>query len=215
MSGVEGAGTLRDVREREFPIVQECTYLNGASQGPWPTRTMQAVQQAVEVYQLPHTKRAAEQPPYEQIARQRLARLMGADEGDIAFTSNTTHGMNIAVQGIAWRAGDNIVVPQREFPSLSYTMYNLKERGVEVRFIPFSGAGPSVDDIMAHVDSRTRAVACSAIMWDTGYRADLETLGERVRRCGVPPHCGRYSDARRASGRCEGDARLDLCHARL
>ncbi len=179
MSAVDVAVSLREVREREFPIVQECTYLNGASQGPWPTRTVQAVQEVVEACQVPHMPRMTSLPPYEQIARERLARLMGADPGDIVFTSNTTHGMNIAVQGIAWREGDNVVLPQREFPSLSYTMLNLKERGVEVRFVPFLGAGPSVDELMAQVDSRTRAVACSAIMWDTGYRADLETLGAR------------------------------------
>jgi cysteine desulfurase/selenocysteine lyase len=184
MSAVEVAGRLSEVREREFPIVKEVTYLNGASQGPWPTRTVQAVQEVAAVCQVPHTKQAAEMPPYDQIARERLARLMGADPADIVFTSNTTHGMNIAVQGIAWREGDNIVVPQREFPSLSYTMFNLKERGVDVRFIPYAGAGPSVDEIMAHVDSRTRAVACSAIMWDTGYRADLETLGKRCADAG-------------------------------
>lgn len=178
------AERLYEVREREFPIVNEVTYLNSASQGPWPNCTTQAVQEAAAAYQVPHTKRALELPPYEQIARERLARLIGADPADIVFTSNTTHGMNIAVQGIAWREGDNIIVPQREFPSLSYAMFNLKERGVEVRFIPYAGAGPSVDEIMAHVDSRTRAVACSAIMWDTGYRADLETLGKRCADAG-------------------------------
>lgn len=179
MSAVNVAASLREVREREFPIVRECTYLNGASQGPWPMRTMRAVQEVVEACQVPHLPKATALPSYEQIARERLARLIGAEPGDIVFTSNTTHGMNIAVQGIAWREGDNIVLPRREFPSLSYAMLHLKERGVEVRFVPFPGAGPSVDAIMAHVDSRTRAVACSAIMWDTGYRADLETLGAR------------------------------------
>ncbi len=179
MSAVDVAASLREVREREFPIVRECVYLNGASQGPWPTRTVQAVKDAAETCQVPHTKRATEQPPYEQIAREGLARLIGADAGDIVFTSNTTHGMNICAQGIVWRAGDNVVVPQREFPSLSYTWFHLKERGVEVRFAPFAGAGPSVDEIIAHVDGRTRAMACSAIMWDTGYRADLATLGQR------------------------------------
>ncbi|MCA1669302.1 MAG: aminotransferase class V-fold PLP-dependent enzyme [Thermomicrobia bacterium] len=179
MSVVENAASLDAVREREFPIVRECTYLNGASQGPWPTRTVEAVQQVVEACQVPHLPKATALPPYEQIARERLARLIGAEPGDIVFTSNTTHGMNIAVQGIAWREGDNIVLPHREFPSLSYAMLHLKERGVEVRFVPFLGAGPSVDELMAHVDSRTRAIACSAIMWDTGYRADLETLGAR------------------------------------
>lgn len=184
MSAVDVAGTLSEVREREFPIVKEVTYLNGASQGPWPTRTMRAVQEVVAACQVPHTKRATALPPYEQIARERLARLIGAAPGDIVFTSNTTHGMNIAVQGIDWRAGDNIVLPQREFPSLSYAMLHLQDRGVEVRFVPFTGAGPSVEEIMARVDRRTRAVACSAIMWDTGYRADLETLGKRCADAG-------------------------------
>ncbi len=179
MSAVDVAASLGEVREREFSIVQECTYLNGASQGPWPTRTVQVVREVVEACQVPHLPRMTTLPPYEQIARERLARLMGADPCDIVFTSNTTHGMNIAVQGIAWREGDNIVLPQREFPSLSYTMLNLRERDVEVRFVPFLGAGPSVNELLEYVDSRTRAVACSAIMWDTGYRADLETLGAR------------------------------------
>lgn len=184
MGVVDVAGTLSEVREREFPIVKEVTYLNGASQGPWPTRTMQAVQEVVAACQVPHTKQATSLPPYEQMARERLARLIGAEPGDIVFTSNTTHGMNIAVQGIGWREGDNIVLPQREFPSLSYAMLHLQDRGVEVRFVPFTGAGPSVDEIMARVDGRTRAVACSAIMWDTGYRADLEALGARCADAG-------------------------------
>src|SRR5262249_7978770 len=34
---------LRQVRETEFPMVREYTYLNTASQGPWPTRTIQNV----------------------------------------------------------------------------------------------------------------------------------------------------------------------------
>jgi selenocysteine lyase/cysteine desulfurase len=138
-------------------------------------RSVEAVRTAAEECLRPDLPTA----PYEQIARERLARLIGAQPEEIAFISNTTHGMNIAVQGIAWREGDNIVVPYREFPSLSVAMLHLRDRGVEVRLAPFSGAGPTVDDLMSHVNSRTRAVACSSITWDSGYRADLESLGKR------------------------------------
>jgi len=176
--------SLRDVREREFPIVREYTYLNGAEHAPLPTRTLQTMQDVTAATQWPRLPRMTTLPPYEQIARERLARLIGADPGDIAFTSNTTHGMNIAVQGIAWREGDNLVVPQQEFPSLTTAMLHLRERGVDVRIVPFAGAGPSVDEVMAHVDGRTRAVACSAITWNTGYRTDLEALGARCANAG-------------------------------
>ncbi len=162
-------------REQEFPVFREYTYLNTAAVGPIPTRTVRAIAEAAESAQYPNTARAL--PSAEPIVRERLARLIGADAGDFVFTGNTTHGMNICAQGIAWLPGDNVVVPEHEFPSLAYAWFHLRERGVEVRFVPFADAGPTVEEIMGRVDGRTRAVACSAITWNTGWRADLGTLG--------------------------------------
>lgn len=177
--------TLAAIREREFPIFREYTYLNTASQGPWPERTVRAVEEVAALARFPNTARARARPSPEPIARERLARIIGADPADVVFTPNTTTGLNICAQGIGWRPGDNVVVPAREFPSLAYTWFALTARGVEVRFVPVEGAGPSVDDIMARVDGRTRAVSCSAITWDTGYRADLEELGRRCAEAGA------------------------------
>lgn len=170
-------------REREFPIFREYTYLNTAAAGPIPNRTARAIAEAAESAQYPNTARAV--PSAEPIMRERLARLIGADPGDFVFTGNTTHGMNICAQGIAWRPGDNVVLPEHEFPSLAYAWFHLRERGVEVRFVPFADAGPTVDEIMARVDGRTRAVSCSAITWNTGWRADLEALGAACAERGV------------------------------
>ncbi len=172
-------------RDEEFPIFRDYTYLNTAAQAPLPNRTTRAIAAATEAAQFPGIARAAALPDVEAIARDRLARLIGADPADLVFTGNTTHGMNICAQGIAWRAGDNVVVPEHEFPSLAYAWSHLRRREVEVRFAPFAGAGPTVDEIMARVDGRTRAVACSAITWNTGWRADLETLGRRCAERGV------------------------------
>jgi cysteine desulfurase / selenocysteine lyase len=173
------------LRDEEFPILRDHTYLNAASQGPVPARTVRAIEEVAVAAQFPHTARAKALPAAEPVARERLARLIGAEPGDFVFTGNTTHGMNICAQGIAWRPGDNVVVPEHEFPSLAYTWFHLRERGVEVRFVPFAGAGPTIDEIMSHTDDRTRAVACSAITWNTGWRADLEGLGAACARRGV------------------------------
>ena len=178
--------SLAQARKTEFPMVDEYTYLNTASQGPWPQRTVAAVQAAAAAMQYVNTPQGMpETPPQADLARQRLAQLINAEPDHLVFTSNTTHGLNIAAQGIDWRPGDNCVVPDGEFPSLAYAWRHLRERGVEVRFAPWSGAGPSVADIMALVDARTRAVACSAIKWDTGYRIDLEDLGQRCAQQGA------------------------------
>src|SRR5665213_1190422 len=97
MGDVDISVSLRELCEREFPIVRERAYLNGAQQGLLPVRSVEAVRTAAEECLRPDLP----SPPYEQIARERLARLIGAKPEEIAFTSNTTHGMNIAVQGIA------------------------------------------------------------------------------------------------------------------
>lgn len=165
---------------QEFPIVGQYTYLNAAAQGPWPDRTFRAVERAARLSQFPGTDRAREEPTAETAgghARAALARLIGAGEDDFVWTANTTQGMNICAQGIAWRPGDNVVVPERDYPALSYAFFHLRERGVEVRFVPYAGVGPTVDEIMAATDRRTRAIALSAIRWDTGWRMDLEGLG--------------------------------------
>jgi selenocysteine lyase/cysteine desulfurase len=169
----------------EFPVVNDYTYLNTASQGPWSNRTVQAVQHATALMQYVNTERAQAVPSPEPVARERLAKLINANPQDLVFTGNTTHGLNICAQGIDWRAGDNVVVPEHEFPSLAYTWFHLQQRGVAVRFVKWSGAGPTVPQIMEVVDERTRAVSCSVIKWDTGYRVDLETLGRQCHERGV------------------------------
>jgi selenocysteine lyase/cysteine desulfurase len=174
----------RDLREREFPITAEYTYLNTATQGPLPNSTCRSIEQALARAQYPETPRGRADQPVGELARTRLARLLGVGQDDLAFTPNTTHGLNICARGIDWRPGDNVVLPAREFPSLMRVWLQMRTIGVEVRCVAWDGDGPSVDAIMAAVDSRTRVVSCSAVAWDTGYRVDLEALGQRCAQAG-------------------------------
>ena len=172
-------------RASEFPITAEYTYLNTASQGPVPSATCRALEQVLVRSQFPDTPRARVATPPVELARERMARLLHVAQDDITFTPNTTYGMNVCARGIAWRPGDNAVIPAREFPSLTRAWAQLRDIGVEVRIVPWQGAGPSIDTLMGAVDSRTRAVACSAVAWDTGYRIDLEELARRCAAAGA------------------------------
>src|SRR5262245_44173451 len=195
--------TPRALREREFPITAEYTYLNAATQGPLPNSTCRAIEQATIRAQYPDTPRAHVDQPSVDLARERLARLLRVGEDDLVFTSNTTHGLNICAQGIDWRPGDNVVLPAREFPSLTRLWLHLRSIGVEVRCVDWRGDGPSVDALMAAVDSRTRVISCSAVAWDSGYRIDLEELGRRSAQAG----CLLVVDGIQAVGAIELDAR--------
>ncbi len=172
-------------REEEFPVLREYTYLNAAFSGPIPTRAATAMAARAEALQYPGIARGGAEPDHEATVRERIAGMIGARPDEIVFTANTSQGMNACAQGIAFRPGDNIVIPADDFPSLTYTWLNLRARGVEVRIVSFGGIGPTADEIMARVDDRTRAVSCSAITWNTGWRAELDSLGERCAARGV------------------------------
>lgn len=167
----------------EFPITERAAYLNTAAQGPWPVRTVAAMNANAQRSQFLEGEPAGESRVFAD-TRQQLARLLNAQQSDFVFGPNTSYGLNVCTHGIDWRAGDNLVAPFNEFPSVQYALAHLPAQGVEVRSVPWQGSGPTVDQLVARVDARTRAVVCSAIAWDTGYRIDLEALGARCAAAG-------------------------------
>jgi selenocysteine lyase/cysteine desulfurase len=114
-----------------------------------------------------------------------VARLVGSSVGNVAFTQNTSTGLSIAANGIEWRAGDNVVLPEREFPSNYYPWMNLAPRGVQMRCVPAPAGHASIDDLLAAVDERTRVVALSAVQFSNGHRYDLDAVGQLCRERGV------------------------------
>jgi selenocysteine lyase/cysteine desulfurase len=65
--------------------------------------------------------------------RERAARLVGASAERIAYIGNTSHGVSLLANGLGLRTGDNVVVPEREFPSNTLPWLRLEASGVEIR----------------------------------------------------------------------------------
>jgi selenocysteine lyase/cysteine desulfurase len=54
-----------------------------------------------------------------------------------------------------------------------------------VRAVPARGHAIPVDDMVAHIDGWTRAVAVSTVLFAPGFRTDIEALGRACRERGV------------------------------
>jgi len=106
-----------------------------------------------------------------------LARHLNARREDIAFLNHAAEGIFVASTGIDWRPGDNIVTAGAEYPTVVHGWRVLAERGVEVRTF---GAAivPTLDELRAAVDRRTRVIAASHVSYLTGMRYDLAALRE-------------------------------------
>jgi hypothetical protein len=103
-------------------------------------------------------------------ARARAARILGVETAEVAFLAHASEGLNQAVRSVEWRAGDNVVFADLEYPSLVYPAAVLRERGVEPRVVRTRDHYLSLDDLAAQVDRRTRLVLVSQVSYLTGQR---------------------------------------------
>jgi len=117
-------------------------------------------------------------------ARAALATRLGGRPEDVAFLGSASEGLHVASEGVDWRAGDNVVVGQSEFPSVLLAWQRLRARGVEVRQVGRE-AVVTPDEIAAAVDRRTRVIAASHVGYLTGARHDLRRLRALADRAGA------------------------------
>ena len=113
------------------------------------------------------------------------AELLGAAAEEVALVRNTTEGIGLVAEGFPWQPGDNVVVPDCEFPSNLYPWRNLESRGVEVRLIHAEHERLDLNRLDAACDRRTRIVAASWVGYATGWRNDVAALAEIAHRHGA------------------------------
>jgi selenocysteine lyase/cysteine desulfurase len=117
--------------------------------------------------------------------RRLAGQLINADPLDIAFVKNTSEGIGFVAEGLPWKAGDNVVTAEEEYPANIYPWLNLADRGVEVRRIPSRDGRIDLDDLRAALDEHTRLVSLSHVEFASGFRNDLDTIGQLCRERGI------------------------------
>ncbi len=183
------------IRSR-FPPLEGRVFLNTATAGVLSRASTQAV-----VRHLERTDQVLGSTLLECFAdmdrvRGKIAQLIGAESEDIAMSPSTAHGLSILLNGIDWKAGDQIVTFDNEFPDSLYGASWLARKGVELVKIP-------IQDLDAHLDERVRLVLISALNYTTGLRAPVADLRARLDRVGALL----YVDATQGCGVIELDMR--------
>ena len=165
----------------EFPVVDRCTYLSICNSTALGRRARLAVDEFLD-HLMYWCETAAVRDCRVDGARDKFARLIGADAGDIAIVKNVSEGINAVASAIDWRAGDNVVLcASLEHPNNVLPWVHLRRLGVEMRVVePVEGA-IEPDSIIAAIDGRTRVVTCSAVTFAPGLRVDLGAIGRACR----------------------------------
>ncbi len=114
-----------------------------------------------------------------------LGKLINCPPERIAYTDNTTNGINILASGIKWNKSDRILLNDIEFPANVYPFLNLQKQGVIIDFVKSHDGIVSAEDIIQNIKPATRIVSISFVQFLTGYKADLEKIGKYCRERGI------------------------------
>jgi cysteine desulfurase/selenocysteine lyase len=174
------------LRETEFPITKSWAYLNHAATGPLPASHVRAAHQFLG-------EMAATRPPtslrdYERQAdevRRLAAELFSCLPSDVALLSSTTEALALVPLGLDWRTGDEVILYEREFPSVVYPWLQLRKKGVRIRFVPDRGNRFELDELIDLVTDRTRVVSVSLVNFVSGFRAPVEAIGRVCKARGI------------------------------
>ena len=113
--------------------------------------------------------------------KQILAEMMNCEKDRIAFSENTSTGLNILAQGINWKAGDIILLNDVEFPANVYPFLNLEKKRVKIEYIKAKNGILTAEDVIESIKPQTKLISISFVQFLSGYRVDLEKIGSVCR----------------------------------
>jgi len=126
-----------------------------------------------------------------ELARARVAELIGATPRDIVFTSGGTESINLAIRGVLSSRGmrRHVVTTAVEHSAVLRVMQGLEARGYVVDYVGVVGDGRlDEDDWRNRITPDTAMVSIQYANNETGVIFDVERLTSIAAEHGVPVH---------------------------
>ena len=134
-------------------------------------------------------------------ARGQIAKLIGADDKEVIFTSGATESNNLAIRGVAEFYKDrknHIVTTVTEHKCVLDTCRHLEQQGFEVTYLPVQQNGLiDLDALRAAITDKTVVVSVMAVNNEIGVIQPLAEIGKICREKGAFFH----TDAAQAAGK--------------
>jgi selenocysteine lyase/cysteine desulfurase len=164
----------------QFQFPAGFTYLNTAGLGPCPRAVSDRVKSAMDREEESPSPGHSDED-WTRI-RGKCAALLGASAAasEIALVSTATEGINIILNGIPLRAGDEVVTSSHEHVALAIPLlHRIKTAGIVVRTFEPDLRSPAgtVERVRALLTARTRVIFVSHVTCTTGQVLPVQELG--------------------------------------
>ena len=177
---------------RQFTIEEGLTYLNVGTYGPSTREVADAECRHRQAMNRNFGRFFYERLMADDFVRlvDRTASFVGADRGDIAFTSGATESMSYIANGLELAAGDEVLTTAHEHQAGIYPwLLAARRRGITVRQIPLPTPIPSADEVLnrfeAAVGPRTRVLSFCHVQYTDGCRLPVRRLCALARDRGL------------------------------
>lgn len=180
------SSNLTEYRQN-FPALANKSYFNYGGQGTLPQVALDALINSYEnMEKLGPFSGAVNNfiNEEERLIKNLIAQELQATPETITLTENVTVGCNIALWGIDWKPGDQLIISDAEHQGVIGAVQELQRRyQIEIivcPLIPTLNKGDPVRVIAETLTPRTRLLVISHILWNTGQ---ILPLGEIVKVC--------------------------------
>jgi cysteine desulfurase/selenocysteine lyase len=178
------------IRKEEWPVLETMTFLDAACVSFAPQRTVKAVKAFADMTAVQEEANSSAHhiamDSLRHKAYDEAAKLLNADPEEIALVESTSHGLNIAAQGIELQDGDNIITTNLEFIQVALPWCVMrKDKNIDIRVCKTEDNRFTAKDFAALVDDKTKLIVMSTLEWCNGWQSDLKELGDYCKEKGV------------------------------
>jgi len=170
---------------QKFPALASKSYFNFGGQGPLSLPALNGIISSYDKVQIQGPFSIAVNQWAQDVtaaAKVAIAAELNVSPNNLALTENVTAGCNIALWGIDWQAGDEILVGDAEHPGIIGILQELADRfGVVINICPIFETlndGDPLEVIASHLTPKTRVLMISHLIWNTGQVLPMKAICE-------------------------------------
>lgn len=166
---------------KDFSLKPPHVWLNVASEGPLPKKANEALQEAIEWKSAVHLLTVAKFQQVPLKLKETIARLIHVDKDDVILGNSATYGLHLLSNGLEFKAGDEIILLQNDFPTDILPWLSLQQKGVIVHQLKAADHILTPDVIKIAITRRTKLVCLPLIHSFTGFKHDAKAIGQICR----------------------------------
>lgn len=178
----------------QLPALHDRVYFNTGTNGPVP-RCSQDALHAYATIELQEGRIGpavyARTVETKAATAEAIAAILGCDPLEVALTHNTTEGINIALMGLNWGPGDEVITARTEHPGGLYPVYLLRQRwGVRIRQTEIGlKEVDTLEELGRVIGPRTKAIVLSHVVWGTGMVLPMREIADLAHSVGALVIC--------------------------